>query len=166
LYSAALICFDQFSALGTGAPRAARRVDVVDGAGDVLCRPEGLELRDPGVHLDRCFGVGGVLEHHLDAVERHFLEVLADDQVGRDQTGVAVGDILADRLVHVAVRVARQQHGVRVLRAPRHGVAGEDVLGNCLAEKALRRDDLDLAAGDVGFIDHAAHAAEMVDVRM
>jgi hypothetical protein len=33
-------------------------------------------------------------------------------------------------------------------------------------EEALGGDDLDLAATHVGFIDHAAHAAEVVDVRV
>ena len=85
---------------------------------------------------------------------------------GRDQPDIAVGHVLADRLVRMAVWVARQQHGVRVLRAARHRVAGEDILGNRLAEEALGRDDLDLAAAHVGFIDHAAHTAEVVDVRV
>ena len=57
--------------------RAAQRVDVVDRAGDVLGRPERLELRELGVHLRRRFGAGRVLEHHLHAVDGQFLEVLA-----------------------------------------------------------------------------------------
>ena len=85
---------------------------------------------------------------------------------GRNQARFAVRHVLADRLVHVAERVARQQYRVLVLRAARHGVAGEHVLGDRRLHEALRRDHLDLAADDVGFVHHAAHAAEVIDVGM
>ena len=63
-------------------------------------------------------------------------------------------------------RIARQQHRVLPLRAARHGVAGEHVLLDRGLHEALGRDHHDLAAGDVGLVDHAAHAAEVVDVRV
>ena len=108
---------------------AAQRIDVVNRAGDVLRCPEGFELREVGVHLDRCLGVRRVLEHHLHAVKRQLLEILGDDEVRRNQPDIAVRYVLANRLVHMAERAACQQHGVLVLGAPRHGIAGKHVLG-------------------------------------
>ena len=79
---------------------------------------------------------------------------------------VAARHVLADRLIHMTVGVARQQHGVLVLRAPRHGIAGENVLRDCGIQEAFRCDHLHLAALHVSFVHHAAHAAEVVDVGM
>ena len=93
---------------------------------------------------------------------------LANISFIRGDTGwiVAGRHVLADRLVGVAERVARQQHGVGILRAPRHRVAGEHVLLDCSLHEAFGRDHLDLAADDIGFVHDAAHAAEVVHVRV
>ncbi len=64
------------------------------------------------------------------------------------------------------MRVARQQHGVLPLQATRHRIAGHHVFLDGRAHEMLGRDQHDLAAGDVGLIDHAAHAAEVVAMRM
>ena len=146
--------------------RTAQRVDVVDGARHVLRSPECLELREPGIHLDRRLGVGRVLEHHLHAVERDLLDVLGDEAVRRDQSHGATGDVLADRLIHMTERVALQQRGVLHLTATRHDVAGEHVLGNRMFHESFGRDQHDLAADHVGLIHDASHARPVVHVCM
>ena len=62
------------------------------------------------------------------------------------------------------MRVARQQHGVLPLQAARHRVAGHDVFLDGRAHEVLGCDQHDLAADNVGLVDHATHAAEMVAV--
>ena len=146
--------------------RTAQGVDVVDGAGDVLGTPEGLPLGEPGVHLGGRLGVGRVLEDHLDAVDGEVLEVLADQHVGRDQAGIAMGHVLADRLVHMAEGAARQQGAVLDAAAPAHGITREDVFGNGFVQEAFRRDDLHLAGVHVGLVHHTPHTAEVVHVGM
>ena len=146
--------------------RAPQRVDVVDGAGDVLRRTERLELREPDVHLGRRFRAGRVLELHPDAVDGEFLEILADDPRRRDQAHAASRNVLADRLVHVAVGAARQQDAVLEEQAPVHGIAGVDVLRHRVLQESHGRDDRYPAASDIGLVDHTACTAEMITVRM
>ena len=86
--------------------------------------------------------------------------------VRRDQTEVAGGGVLADRLVNVSKGTARQQHAILEEHAPVHGGAGHHVLRNSMVHETHRGDHLDLAALDVGFIDHATHPAEMIAVRV
>ena len=77
---------------------------------------------------------------------------------------VAVGDGLADRLVDVAERAAIQQGPVLVEQPPVHGIAGVHGLRHRVLQEPDRGDQLDLAAGDVGLVDDAADAAEVVRV--
>ncbi|MNL34742.1 hypothetical protein D3C87_1567300 [compost metagenome] len=47
-----------------------------------------------------------------------------------------------------------------------HGVAGKDIFRNGLVQKTLGRQDRYAAGPHVGLIDHATHAAKVIDVRM
>ena len=58
----------------------------------------------------------------------------------------------------------REARAELILRAAAHGVAGDDVLGDGMLHEAFRRDDLDAAGGDIGRIDDAGDAAEMIGV--
>ena len=75
---------------------AAQGVDIVNGAGDVFCRPEGLELRKVGVHLGGRLGSRRALELHLDTVDGQRLEVFLDVAIGLDQPQVSRRGVLAD----------------------------------------------------------------------
>ncbi|MCY1463256.1 hypothetical protein D9M71_811250 [compost metagenome] len=80
----------------------------MNGAGDVLGRPERLELREPGIHFRRCFGAWRVLELHLHAVDGQAFEILFDVSIRCDQTHVAGGGVFADGHVDMTVGTARQ----------------------------------------------------------
>ena len=57
----------------------AQRINIVDGAGDVFRRPEGLVLGEPGVHFSRRFRAGRVLKHHGHAIDGDLFKRLVDD---------------------------------------------------------------------------------------
>ena len=80
---------------------------------------------------------GVFMEHHVHAVDGDLLDVLVDHAGGRDQARGARRTRLADGLVHVAERVAGEQHAVLEEEPPVHGVAGEDVLGDGVVQEAL-----------------------------
>jgi len=159
-----LISFDHLRAVAYQG--AAQGVDVVYGASDVFRSPEGFQIGKVCIHLRRGFGARGVLENHPDAIDSHLLEVLGDDHARWDEPKVARSGVLADRLVDMAVRAARQQHAVLVEHAPGHSVSGVDVFGDCVIHEANRGNDLDLAALHIRLIDDATDAAEVVTVRM
>ena len=95
-----------------------------------------------------------------------FSPVCLISRVGRISAGGAGRGGLAEAAVDAALRVARQHRAVHVDRAAAHGVAGDHVLADRVLGEVLGRDDLHLAGLDVGFVDDAAHAAVVVDVRV
>jgi hypothetical protein len=129
---------------------------------------QGLELRDPDVHLLRRLGVGGVEE-----LERQSAQV-ASLAGGRDPVGGwdvghldvpvpgsrdAAGDELA--------RVVREHRGEGVAGPPRHGAADDDVLADGELVERLDRaggNDRHATGPDVGLVDDALDAAIMVEV--
>ena len=143
---------------------AAQRVDVVNGGHDVLRGPEGQQVGEPRVHLRRSFRAGGVLEHHADAVDHELLDIGNDQPRGRDQPDRPCCDGLPDRLVDMAERAPVEQRSVLVERAPVHRVARVHVLCHRMVHEPDRGDHLHPSGLDVGFVDHAAHATEVVDV--
>ena len=132
------------------------------GAGDVFRRPEGLQVREPGIHLRRRLGARGVLKHHFNTVDSHFLEVLFNDHRRWNESEVTRGRIFSDGLVHMAKRAARQQYAILVEHATRHGIAGVNVLGHRMIHEADRSNNRHLAAAYISFVYDAAHAAEMI----
>ena len=67
----------------------AQSINIMNGAGDVFRRPEGLVLGEPGVHLGRRLRPRRVLKHHGHAIERELLNRLANDAGRCDQAGRA-----------------------------------------------------------------------------
>jgi hypothetical protein len=129
-------------------------VDVVDGGHDIFGSPEGLEVREIGVHLGRCLGAWCILELHAHTVHREGLKISFDDHIGWDETQVAGGRVFTDRLVHMPKGTARQQYAVLEKQAAAHGVAGIDVFRYGMVHETDRSDHLDLAAADIGFVIH------------
>jgi hypothetical protein len=108
--------------------RTTQGVDIVDRGTDILGRPESLEVGEIGIHFRRRLGARNVLKHHLNAVDGQLLDDILDDHIGWDQTAIARSYILADGLVHVTERAARQQHAVLEEHMAVHGITGVDVL--------------------------------------
>ena len=144
--------------------RAPKRVDIVEGPGDVLRGPEHVRRREPGVHLRRRLGERRVHKLHLHAVDRQHLDVILDDAGGRDQTEPAVGHVHVQALAGMAEGAGGQEHAILVHQPPGHGVAGVDVLRDGELHEVARRDDLDLAVPHVRFVHDAAHAAPVIRV--
>ncbi|MCY1423174.1 hypothetical protein D9M71_388810 [compost metagenome] len=144
----------------------AQGVEVVHVVGGVLGHPHGLGVREIGVHFHRCLGARGHLEHHLHPVQGQFLAGFLDLVGGLDQGGAAGGHGNPHPGVDAALRVARQQGAEHVYRTAGHGIAGDHVLADGEFGEILGRDDAHLAGLDVSLVDYAAHAAEVVDVRV
>ena len=143
---------------------AAQRVEVVQGVRAVLRHAERAQLREVEVELGRRLGAGRELELDLDAVHGERLAGPCHG-VGRlDEGDRALGRHLAEAGVDLALLVLGQQGAVHVRGAPRHGVAGVDVLADGRLDEALRRDDLTAAGGDVVQAGDALDAAPVVDV--
>ncbi len=70
--------------------------------------PEGLELREVGVHLGRRLSARGVLEDHLYTVDGHFLDILFDNDSRRNETKITCRCILPDRLINMAEGASRK----------------------------------------------------------
>src|SRR4029453_4407503 len=93
----------------------------------------------------------------------------------RDQAGRAAGDALAQAGIDLAARTARQHGAELELGAPPHRQAGHNVLARPWKapppfpappslQEAVGRDPPALARLPVGLVDHAAHAAVVIDV--
>ncbi|MCY1522326.1 hypothetical protein D9M68_571750 [compost metagenome] len=134
----------------------------MDGADDVLSRPEGFELREPGVHLRRSFGSGRVLELHDHAVNRQGFEVFLDVPSRRDQPHGTDSNVLADGLVDVTVGATRQHRAVLKEHPPDHRIAGVHVLGDGVLHETYGRDDRDLAALHVLYVHYAMRPTEVI----
>ena len=72
--------------------------------------------------------------------------------------------VLADELIDMTKGASRQKPPVLVKNAPVHGSAGVDVFPHCVAHEADRCDDLDFAALDIRFVNHAAYTTEVIGV--
>ncbi|MNQ71359.1 hypothetical protein D3C85_860230 [compost metagenome] len=140
--------------------------DVVHHGGGVLGHPHGLVVREVGVHLHRCLGTGGHLELHAHAIDVQLLAGLADELGGLDQGDGAVRGGHPQAGADAALRVARQQRAEHIDGAAGHGVAGDYVLADGVLAETFWRNDAHLAGLDVGLVDNAAHAAEVVDMRV
>ena len=143
---------------------AAQGEHVVHGAGAVLGHAEDPAVREVEVHLGRCLGFRGELELDPDAVQHELLAGLGDLDGGSHQCRGPGGDPLAQALVHVALLVGRQEHPELVGGPATHGGSGDHVLGDRLVQESLRGHDRNLAGLHPGPVDHAQHAAVVVDV--
>lgn len=108
--------------------RAAEGIEVMERAGAVFRHPEGLALREVGVHLGGRFGAGGELEDGLDTVQRRLEQVVGDLIRGRQIADAALHDGQADADREAPLLALAQDGAVLVHRAPLHGGADEDVL--------------------------------------
>ena len=145
----------------------AQRQYVVLHMGGVLGHAQCPERREINVHFRRRLGARGQLELHLHAAQGHALQRLADFERRRDEADSGIGrHALAQSGIHLASRPTGQGGAVHVLGAAFHGRSGQHVFADGMFEEPLGRDDLDFASLDVRLVDHPAHAAEMVDVRV
>ncbi len=152
--------FDQCN--GSRTWSAPQRVDVVQRRNDVLCHPERLHVRDVRVHLPRRFGIGRVLEDHLDAIDIEFLDVLFDITGRCDQSHGTGGHGLTEALTDVPISTGGKQEAILIEQSPVHGVTGVDVFGNRVVHEVDGSDDGDLPRPHIRFVDDAAHAAPVV----
>ena len=75
-------------------------------------------------------------------------------------------ETLAEPLANVPVGIGGQENSVLVEQPPVHGIAGVDVLGDCVLHEVARGDDRDLARAHIGLLDDAADAAPVVSMGM
>ena len=144
--------------------RAAQRDEVVQQRAGILRHVEHAELGIKHVHLGRRLGLRRQLKHDPDAVDRVLLDRLDDRPHRRDQARRAARHAFAEAGIDLAARPA-WQHGTELeLRAAHHRQAGQHVLARHRFHEAGRRDHRHLACLDVGLVDHAAHAAVVVDM--
>ena len=144
----------------------AQGVEVVQGPGAVFRQPQGILLREPGVHLSRCFRSRGELELHDHAVNDHRLTGAGDGHVRRDVRGRPVGLSHADADAQGAGHTGLQEGAVLIAGSSCHGVAGIDVLAHGMLFKALRGDDQHVAVQGLLIGDQRRYAAVMVHVRV
>ncbi len=116
------------------------------------------------VHLRRRLGLGRHLEHDAHAVDDELLAGAGDVDRRHDQARHAERHALAEPGVDVAAGSRRQQRAELVERPAVHRHAGEQVLGDGLAQEVLGGDDLATAGVDVVLAGDAEHAAEVVEV--
>ena len=65
---------------------------------------------------------------------------------------------------HLAFCIRLQQVAVHIARTAAHRIPGHNVFGNRFFHKAFRGVDLHFAGLHVGFVNHTAQAAVVVDV--
>ena len=143
---------------------AAQRDDVVQRVRGVLRSAQRLVVGEVEVHLRRCFGAGCHLEHDPHAVDRELLAGVGDVDRGRDQRRLPGRGGLAEPASDLPVGSLGERRAVHEVRSASHRRADEHVLGDRFLHEALRCDHRDTAGVDVGFVDHALHATEVVDV--
>ncbi len=136
------------------------------GVRGVLGRVEQLEPRHKDQHLGGRFRAGRHLELELDAIDRACLAGFFHGVVWLDQAEITARCGFAQPGIDLSARAGRQHGAVLIQRAASHGVAGKDVLGHGFLKEAGRGDHLDFAAPDIGFVDHALHAAVVIRVAM
>ena len=116
------------------------------------------------VHLGRRLGLGRELEDDPDAVDRVLLDRLHDALRRRDQAGRAARDALAQPGIDLAARPRGSREpnwnwARRAIGMPASTFSPDTA---CMNPSGAMTGDL--ARLDVGLVDHAAHAAVMVDV--
>ena len=145
---------------------AAHRQQVVHGLRQVLGAVVQLPVGQAERQLGRAFGAGHVVEHKVQAIDLQGLRRLVDQAIRLDDADGAVGHVLAQAGVHIALGRARQVAAELVQRAAAHRGADHDVFAGGLFHQAFGRDDGNLALGDFLRGHDAQHAAEMVGVGM
>jgi hypothetical protein len=116
------------------------------------------------MHLGRRLGVGREQELESDPVD---LQALArvGDLLGRgDQLDPAEGGSQPEARADLALRRRLQQRAEHVEGAPRHRVARDHVLRHRGLQETRGGDHPHPAGPHVILVDHAAHAAEVIDV--
>ena len=136
----------------------------MQGMGDIFRRFDEFLLFDIPQHFGRRFGARRQHKVVGQAVDNFFLPVLLDD-IGRGNQGHGTGGGGGPQPgAHLAFGIRLEQVAVHVVGATAHDVTGHDIFRHRGFHKAGRRIDFDFARFHVGFIDHAAHAAVVVNV--
>ena len=130
----------------------------------VLRHEHGAQLRQIEIHFGRRFRAGRELEDEAEIADRHLFSRARDEMRRRDERQRAARQAGAEARCDLAFRRARQREPELIARAARHRGAGDDVLRDGLFEKALRRDDLDLAGRRIGRGRHTFDAAIVIGV--
>ena len=138
--------------------------DVVEGVRRVLGRTQGPVVGEEEVHLRRCLGPGGHLEHDPHPVDDQLLARGGDVDGGRDQGGLAQRGRLPQAGPDLTGRPLGERRPVHVPGPAGHGRAGVHVLGHRVVHEPLGGDHLGAARGHVVVGDDPLHAAEVVDV--
>ena len=102
------------------------------------------------------------MEFDLNAVDGPRFVGLLDEIVGWNQRRRSPRQRLAEAGVDLPTLADGQRAAELVLRAPSHGVAGDDVLGDRVVHEAIGRDHLDLARLRVFLRDDTLPAAEVI----
>ncbi|MNC28488.1 hypothetical protein D3C75_766930 [compost metagenome] len=136
----------------------------MQGVGHILCGFNQFFLFDKPQHFRRGFGARRQHKVIGQAVDGLFLTVFLND-IGwrnqRDRTGRGGGPQTGTDL---AFGIWLQQVAVHVAGAAAHDVTGHNVFCHGGFHKASRSINFGFACLHVGFIDHAAHAAVVVNV--
>ncbi len=136
----------------------------MQGMGNILCRFNHFLLFDIPQHFRRCFGTW---RHHevVGQAINHFLLAGFSDVVGRleQRHGTRRGGG-AKTSADLAFGVRLQQVAVHIAGATTHRGTGHNVLGNRFFHESGRGVDFYFASLHVGFINHAADAAVVVNM--
>ena len=151
---------------GIAGQRATQGIDIVKGTDDVLGHPQGLELRQVGIHLCRCLSPRGILHHHLDAIDLDGFQVSGNLPGRGDKTDNPLGNPLADGGVDLSGRSFGESIAILVGGSPGHSVASQNVLLDGIFGEAARSNDLDLTAINLLLAHHATDAAKMISMGM
>ena len=136
----------------------------MQGMGDIFGGFNELLLFDIPQHFRRCFRARRQHKIVGQAVDNLFLAIFLDDIGGSNQRDGAGRGRGAETCANLAGGIRFEQVAVHIAGATAHHVTGHNIFSNGGFHKTGRRVDFDFAGFDIGFIDHAAHAAVMVNV--
>ena len=123
--------------------RSSERIQVMQGSRAVFCHPQGLFLREPGIHLGRSFRSGRELELHNHAVNDHSLTGLRNGRIRRNVGGRPVGLPHSDSDAQRTLLSGLQQCAVLVAGPSSHGRSRVDILTHRMLLKSFRSDNQD-----------------------
>src|SRR6202163_1009029 len=102
------------------------------------------------------------LKDDFYAIDDALFAGLTDEIVRREKRHGAACDRLTERRIHLAANALRQAEAKLILRAPRHGVAGDDIFRHGKIEEFIRRDDLNTSRGRVFLREDTPDTAPMI----
>ena len=128
--------------------RAAQGIDVMHGAGAVLCRPQTLVFREPGIHFRRCLRAGGQLELNLQPVNHDGF--VAAHFIGRRQQTHGTYALAQADTDGQPLRLSRlHNRAVLILRTAAHSRSAVQVFADGMLKESLRSQDDHLAGREL-----------------